>query len=239
MRGTFVSLIGVFLLLIIVDLSTASAAPIFPAGQYPALDEMMERHGRQLYNINAYPFGLSLDVHPADEAAHELIDQFLAQDASDDFEAVTGKHIYEILGSFGEYGDLGFFGGVALAGTAYEYMTLKREGASADKLAIARARLVRAAESWHIFYVVTGGKGIVARGIRRLFPEDPEDPPIPFDQGEIEQNTNPMPLFDDDGNPLPSPKVTGNTARTTRTASCPRSTARMSGFGKTPAPRIN
>jgi len=163
----------------------------------------MLRHGRQFYNITALPFGLSLDVHPKDAAAQDLISQFLAQDESDDFEAVTGSHVYEILASFGEYGDLGFFGGVALAGTAFEYMTLKKEGAPDADLAVARARVVRAAESWHIFKVITGGGGLVARGIRKMEGDDPDAPPLPVTYPEM------IDLFDEDGAPLPQPKTNG------------------------------
>jgi len=181
----------------------AAAEPIFPAGEYPGLDQKMKQHSRQYYLFNALPFGLSLNGHVADQAGRDLIDQFLAQTASDDVEAVVGQHPFEILSSYGEYGDLGFFGGVALAGTAYEYLTLKREGAPAAEVEKARARVVRAAESWHIFYVVTGGGGLVARGIHRLVPEDPGDPPVPGAVPEL------LPLFDQNGDPLPQPKDNG------------------------------
>jgi hypothetical protein len=180
-----------------------AAAPILPAGAYPELDAMMARHGRQFYHINALPFGLSLDAHAKDEASRAAIEQFLAQADSDDVTAVTGQHPFELLKSYGEYGDLGFFGGVAVAGTAYEYLTLKAEGAPAAALAVARARVERAARSWHIFKVVTGGGGLVARGIRRRVPEDPADPPIPDVEIEL------TPLFDEDGQPLPQPKNNG------------------------------
>jgi len=183
--------------------SAAGADPLFPKGEYPELDEQMTRHGRQFYYINAKPFGLSLDAHAKDGEARELIDQFLAQDESDDVEAVTGKHPYELLQSYGEYGDLGFFGGCALAGTAYQYVTLKRDGGTTEELERARARVVRAAESWHIFYVISGGGGLVARGIRRMESEFPDEPPLPVTYPEM------LPLFDEDGEPLPKPKNNG------------------------------
>jgi hypothetical protein len=181
----------------------ASAGPIFSAGDYPTLDENIARHERQFFGFNSLPFGLSLDAHLPDDAAKALVEQFLAQDASDDVRAVTGKHPFEILSSYGEYGDLGFFGGIAVAGTAYEYMTLKREGAQVDVLARARERVIRAAESWHIFYTVTGGDGVVARGVRRMRPENPDDPPIPGPDPDF------IDLFDESGNPLPQPKNNG------------------------------
>ncbi|MBM4371501.1 MAG: hypothetical protein FJ098_07590 [Deltaproteobacteria bacterium] len=183
--------------------SLAVAAPILPAGEDPAMDAHMARQARQFYLLNALPFGLSLDAHPRDEAAVELVEQFLAQEGSDDVAAVTGEHPFELLASYGEYGDLGFFGGIAVAATAYEYIARKQEGADPATLALARARVVRAAESWHIFKVVSGGGGLVARGIRRLVPADPGDPPFPGPLPEL------VPLHDAEGVPLPQPKDNG------------------------------
>ncbi|MBN2497358.1 MAG: hypothetical protein JXR96_22395 [Deltaproteobacteria bacterium] len=183
---------------------TAAAEPIFPTGRYPALESQMARHARQFYLFNARPFGLSLDAHYPDDQARSLVETFLAQDESDDVEAVLGQHPYSFLASYGEFGDLGFFGGVALAGLAFEYQALKREGASADRLALARQRLVRAAESWHVFYRIAGADGVVARGIRRLVPEDPGAPPLPGSAPET------LPLFDEHGDPFPLPKTNGS-----------------------------
>ncbi len=189
---------------------TAHAAAMFPAGANPALEQTMARHERQFYGINAVPFGLSLNAHipPLSTSegadARARIDAYLAQSDELDFKAQSGKHPFEVVATYGEHGDLGFFGGVALLGTAFEYMTLKQEGAPAEALAVARARVVRAAEAWHIFYVVTGGGGLVARGIRRVVPEDPSDPPIPDPPETL------IPLFGADGKPLPAPKDNGS-----------------------------
>ena len=183
--------------------AAAQAAPMIPPGDSEPVNAQMLAQDRQFIDLNSYPFGLSLDVHPKDQAGVEAINQFLAQTDSSDFKAVTGSHLFEVLSHFGEYGDLGFFGGVAVAGTVFRYMTLKKEGAGADVLATARAQVVRAAESLHVFYVVTGGNGVVARGIRRMKPENPDDPPLPLLNFEI------VPLKDGDGNPLPMPKNNG------------------------------
>lgn len=183
----------------------ALAEPILPADRYPALDDLIRRHERQFYGFNAFPFGLSLNVHVKDQAAREAIQSFLDQQAEDDFETFAGQHLHDLMTAYGEHGDLGFFGGVALAGTAFRYLALKREGAPAQVLAEARSAVVRAAESWHVFYVVTGGHGVVARGIVRLVPEDPADPPIPG-----LQFFQPVPLHDAQGNPLPQPKDNGS-----------------------------
>jgi hypothetical protein len=190
-------------LLLVVLPMPAAAEPMLKAGDRPDLDATVARHERQFYGLNAAPFGLSLDAHPKDGDALAAILAFVAQDASDDPKAVTGKHAFELIGDYGEHGDLGMFGGVPAAATAWRYLALKRDGADAATLATARARLVRAIESWHVFYEVTGGNGIFARGIRRLQPEDPADPPIPGGVPDA------VPLKDGQGNPLPFPKDNG------------------------------
>ena len=192
-----------FVLSLLPATAVNAAEPIFPDTKYPALHEQMERHSRQFYNINAHPFGLSLDAHAKDQASREVIEQFLEQSSTYDIKAATGKHPYELLVSYGEYGDLGFFGGVAVAGTAYEYMTLRRDGATPELLERARQRVVRAADSWHIFYVASGGNGVVARGIRRMVSEHEDEPPLPVTYPEM------VPLFDEAGGPLPQPKNNG------------------------------
>lgn len=181
------------------------AEPILPPGRFPATDAAIARQLRQFRSFHTLPFGLSLNVHVKDLEARERIQAFLDQQEVEDFRQFAGRHPYEEIAMFGEHGDLGFFGGVALAGTAFRYRALRREGAPEAELARARADLIRAAESWHVFYVVTGGQGVVARGIWRLQPEDPEAPPIPgLDL------YHPVPLFDDQGNPLPRPKDNGS-----------------------------
>lgn len=167
------------------------------------LDRHLAAQSRQFYEINARPMGLSLDSRAMDEEHTQVVRDWLADPDSGDLETFAGEHPYEWLGTYGEFGDLGMFAGVAIAATAFEYMALKRDGADAERLALARDRAVRAARSWHVSYVVTGGGGVVARGIRRIVPEDPSDPPIPLDQREL------VPLADEDGNPLPFPKNNG------------------------------
>ena len=178
------------------------AEPLISDGAFPDIDDLIRRQEKQFYAINAYPFGLSLDAAPASMENQALAGEFVAGDETD-LKAATGLHPFELLQSYGVFGDLGMFGGVAAVGTAFHYMTLKKEGAPETELALARKRLVRAIESWHIFMVVTGGNGVVARGIRRLVPEDPNDPPIPGGVPEL------IPLADENGNPLPEPKDNG------------------------------
>jgi hypothetical protein len=185
----------------------AAVPPAIPGP--PALSDLharMARHERQFYTFNARPFGVSLDAIAKGAEGRAAIEAFLKQDAVTDFAAFDGHHPYARIADYGEHGDLGFFGGVALAATAYEYRVLKRDGADATTLAAARARLIRAVNAWHVFYVVTGGNGVVARGIRRVGQDDLGDPGAPDIPGAV---PDAVPLADGDG-PLPRPKDNGS-----------------------------
>ncbi len=183
--------------------ASALAEPIFPAASYETTHANLKRQDRLFYDFLALPFGWSLEAYLKTADDGGVIAAFLGQDASDDVVAVTGRHPYDFFTGYEEHGDLGMFGGVAAAGTAFRYMTLKRDGAPAESVAAARRDLVRAIENQHIFWAVTGTPGSVARGIRRLVDENPESPPIPDFPVTL------TPLADGDGNPLPAPKDNG------------------------------
>ncbi len=180
----------------------ARGAPIFAAGASPALDAHLARHLRQFYHLNALPFGLSLDAYVKGAEARATVEAFLADEDADDLVAATGSHAFDLLAAYGEHHDLGQFGGVPLAGLAFQYQALKRDGAPAGEVALVRQRLVRAARSWHVFYRVTGGQ-VVARGVWRLVPDDAGAPPIPGAAPAV------VPLADPQGHPLPEPKDNG------------------------------
>jgi hypothetical protein len=179
----------------------ASADPLLPApagGGDATLAELGRGFQRQQDVFATAENGLSLDIviNPDDVA---LVQSFFAQAQSDDFAQVTGRHPFSVVQTFGEWGDEGNFAGVASVGVAARLMVLRRDGAPAAELARARDAAVRAARAWHV-YAAIGGPGIVARGIRRLRPENPADPALPGTLPEL------TPLTDASGNPLPEPK---------------------------------
>ncbi len=168
------------------------------------LDTHMSRHSRMFSAFHAAPFGIGIDVSYADEEALEEIEAFIAQDDAWDVEAVTGRHPFELVRDYSGPSGIGLRGGGAVPGTAFRYMTLKREGASDTELEIARRDVVRAIETLHVVTVITGEPGRVARGVQRLEPENPDDPPLPFGD-----RREPLPLADEEGRPLPLVKNNG------------------------------
>lgn len=100
---------------------------------------------------------------------------------------------------FGEHGDEGNFAGVASVGVAARLLELRREGAPEAEIAPARASAVRAAQAWHVYGAI-GGPGVAARGIRRVAPWSPGDPPFPGAPVDV------VPLKDAGGSPMPADK---------------------------------
>jgi hypothetical protein len=163
-----------------------------------SLHDKAKQYARQFYELNALPFGLSLDVHTAKDENIKIIADFFKQDK--EFKEFSGKHPFEVIDDYGEYGDTGMFAGFATLATAYEYIFLRDSGAKEEEVKIARDRVIKAMKSWHVFTDITGGKGGIARGIRRIKPENQADPAIPGKIPEV------IPLADEKGNPLPAQK---------------------------------
>ncbi|MEZ4220460.1 MAG: MYXO-CTERM sorting domain-containing protein [Polyangiaceae bacterium] len=162
-----------------------------------ALLQKMKGFERQVHGILTVPLGWGLEAFvPVSERS--LVESFIASQQHD-FQAATGKHPYEVVSHYEEYGDLGMFGGVQAAGDAFRYMVLRDEKAPAADVDRARADLLRAMQGLHWYQRVTGVPGVVARGLRRIQSE-PGQPPLPG------PTVAPVPLFDGSGNPQPEPK---------------------------------
>ncbi|MBI5529279.1 MAG: hypothetical protein HY897_23385, partial [Deltaproteobacteria bacterium] len=143
------------------------------------------RYDRQFRAINAYQNGLSLDAQYRPEH-RDLVTQFIQSGSGEDLKAAMGKHVYDVLFEYGEHGDLGMFGGVATAGDAFAYTVLRDSGAPAAEVQKARAALLRNLDAWHVYTDITGGQGLVARGIMLTSGPNPGDPAVP---GGVPQTT--------------------------------------------------
>ena len=181
--------------------STASAQGLIPGPGDPGHDanlaNLADAYDRQIHGIMTVELGWGLEAFVTNPADRATIEEFIAS-GQRDFEAATGRHPYEVVDVYGEYGDLGMFGGVQAAGDAFRYAVLRDEGAPAAQVSQARADLLRALDGMHWYTAVTGEPGVMARGIRRRTPE-PGDPPLP-------PLPETVPLRDGSGNPLPAVK---------------------------------
>lgn len=168
------------------------------SGHDAALAAKADGIDRQIHTFLTRPLGWGLEATVPDPAERTAIDEFFAAGAAD-FQAHTGLHPYDVVGEFGESGDLGMFGGVQAAGDAFRYAVLRDGGADPALVDAARTALVRAMDGLHWYTQVTGEPGCVARGLLRIQPEA-GDPPMP---GTIPAT---VPLFDGAGFPQPPDK---------------------------------
>lgn len=181
------------------------ASPIFEPGKDPELDLRMEMHTRLFYELHAYPFGIGLTVaRLAEGVSASLIRDWLHNGQGKSLKEFSGLHPYEVVGEYEGPAGIGLRGGGASPGTAFRYMALKAEGAPKEVLEAARSQVVRAIETLWVVHVITGIPYGVARGVMLLRPLNEGEPPFPHPTPNI------VPLFDDQGNPLPpGPKNNG------------------------------
>ncbi len=180
--------------------SRAHAKPILPgpgdSAHDPTLSKLAAAYARQHETFNTAELGISLNafVKPAEM---QTVRDWMAQDK--DFQTFSGKHVFDVVERFNEHEDLGNFGGVASVGYASRFLVLQAQKAPAAELARARDQVVRAARTWIVFATI-GGPGVVARGVRRVKPANPTDPPIPGMVPAL------VPMKDASGNAQPADK---------------------------------
>jgi hypothetical protein len=184
---------GFFLLPAIVLASLpARAAPILTPDA--ALLAKAATYQRQEQIFVTRESGIFLDVVIKPEDV-DLVKAFFAQSAQPDFQTQTGKHPYDVVAAYAEYGDEGNFAGIASVGIAARLIVLRATGAPDADVAFARDAAIRALKTWHVYGAI-GGPGVVARGVRKMTP-NPGEPPLP---GGPQDTT---PLKDPSGAPLP------------------------------------
>ncbi len=193
------------------ELDVADAADAGPtcayAGTYlvpgpcePGFDAVLEakatRYERVWRAFNAAATGVNTDVSVAlDRAADRaLVEAFAAADDAWDFEAFAGKPALDVVTA--QHKVAGLYAGVGLAADAFRYGVLRDQGYPAAEVDRARAHLLAGLEGLRRAVAITGTPGVIARGYART------DLP----GGEHHQ---PLPLFDDQGQPLPAVKNNG------------------------------
>ncbi len=184
---------------------TTPAKTVFEPGADPALDEHMDRHTRLFGGLHAFPFGIGLTIARLNEPyGPDFIREWLDEGEGLSLLEWSGVHPYEVVGEYEGPAGIGLRGGGASPGTAFRYMALKAEGAPPEVLAGAREDVVKAIETLWVVHVITGIPYGVARGVMLLEPLHEGEPPFPHITPNI------VPLFDEQGNPLPpDPKNNG------------------------------
>lgn len=132
---------------LVLTAAASRAQALFPAlgepWHDPALAAIADRYELQFRAINSVPFGISLDAYIPDDTDRALVTSFLGQSATTDFDLYAAsvespRTLRDIVNPWGEFSDIGMFGGSGAAADAIRYLALKAEGASASMLASAR-----------------------------------------------------------------------------------------------------
>lgn len=155
------------------------------------------RIDRQFHVFNAFATGLNADVivPVAATAERQLVEDFLQNDTSWDFEAFAMMSVPSVLPG-GWQQSSGAYSGPGAAADAFRYGTLRDQGADCALVDQARQHVLAALEGLHMATAITGVPGVIARGLARA--DLPGDGAAPT-----------TPLFDGMGNPLPEEKTNG------------------------------
>jgi len=183
----------------------SAAAPavdyLLPGPHQPGFDAALERkatrYDRQHLLLNCAGNGINADavVSPARPDDRRLIEDFLRATDGWDFEAWSGKPVFDVIAGFEKVA--GLYAGVGVAADAYRYGTLRDQGYPRVEVDRAREFLRRGIQGLFTAVEITGADGVIARGFCRT--------DIPTSMAG-QQTT---PLFDPAGNPLPPEKNNG------------------------------
>jgi hypothetical protein len=167
-------------------------------GYDPDLEAKARIIDRAFHSLVAPGHGLNSDlVVPLEQTEdREDIESFLQDSDGWDFEAYSGKALFDVVASYNKVA--GLYAGVGIAADAYRYGVLRDQGYGEDEVERARGHLLKDLELLHIAQDITGVPGVIARGFMRL-----DDVPSYAPGLEI------VPLFDGGGNPLPPVKNNG------------------------------
>ncbi len=156
------------------------------------------RHDRSFHTFHAATMGLNADINvdPDDTVNRDLIYRFLHEDDSWDFESFSGGLTAEdVIRDWEKIA--GLYGGMGICADAFRYAVLRDQNADCAEIEIAREQLLRSLDAMHIAFTIPGVPGVVARGFIRS------------DLPGFGSNVETIPLFDQNGNPLPEEKTNG------------------------------
>ncbi len=173
---------------------------LLPGPCQPGFDLELEKkafnYDRQFHLFNAITFGVNTDV-TIDLSATEdraAIEEFLKSKKGWDFKGFAGKESIDTITT--NHKVAGLYAGLGIVADAFRYATLRDQGYPQEEVDVARQQLKRALETLHIAQEITGVEGVIARGLgMKKWSEN----------GGYEI----LPLFDGEGNPLPTVKNNG------------------------------
>ncbi|RJO71892.1 MAG: hypothetical protein C4523_03515 [Myxococcales bacterium] len=167
-------------------------------GHDATLAHLARQYDRQFHVFNAKPMAVNVDASVLETSVEkrDLLTRFLREDDSWDFATFSGGPEPESAID-GWQKVAGLYAGFGIMADAMRYSVLRGEGADCGEVDVARAQLQRSLDAMHIAFAVGGAPGVVARGfVKKGVPG-------------FAESVVPVPLFDEQGNPLPEEKNNG------------------------------
>jgi hypothetical protein len=160
------------------------------------LEAKATRIEKQFQTFNAAAMGVNTDVSVALDRTEDrtAIEDFILLHDGWDFEAFAGKPPLDALSRQNKVA--GLYAGAGVAADAFRYGVLRDQGYPCDEIELARGFLESSLDTLHTAVAITGAPGVIVRGLART--------DLPGD-GQVAT----LPLFDDQGNPLPLVKNNG------------------------------
>lgn len=165
-------------------------------GYDAALGAKARRYERIWRLFNAAAMGVNTDVAVEVTSATDraAIEGFAVEDNGWDYLGFAGKAPLDVITRQDKVA--GLYAGMGIAADAYRYAVMRDQGYDPVEVDHARDHLLAGLEGLHRAVAITGAPGVIARGYAR------KDLP----GSEYIQT---MPLFDDQGQPLPPEKSNG------------------------------
>ncbi len=164
----------------------------------PELAKKVRRYDRLYHTFVTYAHGANTELTISNNSIEkrEKLRKFLYEyDGWDLNEFERGLKATDIVEGWDK--SAGLYAGAGIAADAMRYALLRDSGADCKEIEIARDQLKKSIDTLHIAFRIAATHGVVARGFASKV----------FDG--IGKNILPVPLFDENGNPLPIEKNNG------------------------------
>lgn len=170
----------------------------FEEGFDKGLAEKVRRYDRLFHTFVTFAFGANTELVIKNESVErrEKLRRFLYEyDGWDLNEFEQGLKVTDIVEGWDK--SAGLYAGAGIAADAMRYAILRDSGGDCKELEIARGQLMRSIEALHIAFSIPATHGVVARGFAsKILPG-------------IGEGIQTVPLFDENGLPLPYEKNNG------------------------------
>lgn len=156
------------------------------------------RYDRLFHTFVTYAVGANTELTLSRDSIdkREKLRRFLFEyDGWDINEFEPGLKVTDIIEGWDKCA--GLYGGAGIAADAMRYAILRNGGADCKEVEIARRQLIKSMDALHIAFRIAGTHGVVARGFANK------------DLPGIGKSIQPLPLFDENGDPLPKEKNNG------------------------------